>query len=154
VYSLNVCDISIYERNPYTVLDSPLVLQKAEARRFSRESAHEGGMVVSPTTPLPPRRFSWYTFLLEAMSTPGSCLSIRNPDQPLENRKYVEYLSLVMRLLKMATWVVETCRSYGMRVMCLCTRVCMCWFLYHIYCLIYFSYKLILYIYWWIDVKD
>ena len=34
----------------------------------SRQSAHEGGKVVSPThrPPLPPRKYSWYTFLLEA----------------------------------------------------------------------------------------
>jgi hypothetical protein len=38
-----------------------------------RQSAHEGGKVVSPThrPPLPPRKYSWYSFLLEAESTPG-----------------------------------------------------------------------------------
>jgi hypothetical protein len=37
-----------------------------------RQSAHEGGKV-SPThrQPLPPRNYSWYSFLLEAESTPG-----------------------------------------------------------------------------------
>ena len=40
---------------------------------MSRQSAHEGGKVVSPTRrpPLPPRKYSWYSFLLEAESTPG-----------------------------------------------------------------------------------
>ena len=40
--------------------------------QISRQSAHEGGKV-SPThrPPLPPRRYSWYSFLLEAESTPG-----------------------------------------------------------------------------------
>jgi hypothetical protein len=35
------------------------------------QSAHEGGKVVSPThrPPLPPRKYSWYSFLLEAEST-------------------------------------------------------------------------------------
>jgi hypothetical protein len=39
-----------------------------------RQSTHEGGKVVSPThrPPLPPRKDSWYSFLLEAESTPGS----------------------------------------------------------------------------------
>jgi hypothetical protein len=34
--------------------------------------AHEGNKVVSPTQrpPLPPRKYSWYSFLLEAESTP------------------------------------------------------------------------------------
>jgi hypothetical protein len=34
--------------------------------QISRQSAHEGGKVVSP------RKYSWYSFLLEAESTPGS----------------------------------------------------------------------------------
>jgi len=43
--------------------------------QISRQSAHEGGKVVSPThrPPLPPRKYSWYSFLLEAESTPGPC---------------------------------------------------------------------------------
>jgi hypothetical protein len=38
--------------------------------QISRQSAHEGGEVVSPThrPPLPPRKYSWYSFLLEAES--------------------------------------------------------------------------------------
>jgi hypothetical protein len=38
-----------------------------------RQSAHEGGKVISPThcPPLPPRGDPWYLFLLEAESTPG-----------------------------------------------------------------------------------
>ena len=40
---------------------------------ISRQSAHEGGKVVSRThrPPLPPRKYSWYSFLLETESTPG-----------------------------------------------------------------------------------
>jgi len=47
------------------------------SRRFSlpdfMTTAHEGGKVVSRThrPPLPPRKYSWYTVLLEAESTPG-----------------------------------------------------------------------------------
>ena len=38
-----------------------------------RQSVHEDGKVVSPThrPPLPPRKYSWYSFLLEAESTSG-----------------------------------------------------------------------------------
>ena len=41
--------------------------------QISRQSAHEGGKVVSPMQRLllPPRKYSWYSFLLEAESTPG-----------------------------------------------------------------------------------
>jgi hypothetical protein len=39
---------------------------------ISRQSAHEGGEVVSPThrPPVPPRKYCWYSFLLEAESNP------------------------------------------------------------------------------------
>jgi len=39
---------------------------------ISRQSAQEGGKVVSPThrPPFPPRKYTWYSFLLEAESTP------------------------------------------------------------------------------------
>jgi hypothetical protein len=44
--------------------------------QISRHSAHEGGKVVSPThrpllPPPPPRKYSWYSYLLEAEWTPG-----------------------------------------------------------------------------------
>jgi hypothetical protein len=41
--------------------------------QISRQLAHEGGKVVSPThqPPLTPRKYSWYSLLLEAESTPG-----------------------------------------------------------------------------------
>ena len=46
---------------------------KRLSSQISRQSAHEGGKVVSPMhrLPLPPRKYSWYSFLLEAESTPG-----------------------------------------------------------------------------------
>ena len=41
--------------------------------QISRQSAHKGGKVVSPThrPPLPPRKHSWYSFLLKGESIPG-----------------------------------------------------------------------------------
>jgi hypothetical protein len=41
--------------------------------QISRQSAHEGCKVVSRThrPPLPPRKHSWYSFRLEAESSPG-----------------------------------------------------------------------------------
>jgi hypothetical protein len=41
--------------------------------QISRQSAHEGGQVVSlrHLPPLPPRKYSWYSFQLQADSTPG-----------------------------------------------------------------------------------
>jgi hypothetical protein len=42
--------------------------------QISRQSAHKGGKVVSckPRPPLPARKYAWYSFLLEAESTPVS----------------------------------------------------------------------------------
>ena len=39
----------------------------------SRQLAHEAGKVVSPThqPPFTPRKYTWYSFLLQAESTPG-----------------------------------------------------------------------------------
>jgi hypothetical protein len=61
------------ERHPYARLDRPLGFQVAGAPRISRQSAHEGGKIVSPRLrpPLSTRKYSWYPFLLEAESTPG-----------------------------------------------------------------------------------
>jgi hypothetical protein len=56
--------------------DRPWDLQEVKAHRIFRQSAHEGGNVVNPThrpplPSLPPRRYSWYSFLLGTGSTPG-----------------------------------------------------------------------------------
>jgi hypothetical protein len=41
--------------------------------QISRQLAQQGGKVVTPMhqPPLPPRKYSWYSFVLEAKSTPG-----------------------------------------------------------------------------------
>jgi len=60
-------------------MDSSLGLQEVEVPRISRQSAYEGGKVVSPTyrpsLPPHPKRHPWYSFLLEAESIlgPASC---------------------------------------------------------------------------------
>ena len=47
-----------------------LTIPGGSESQISRQSAHEVGKVVSPThrPPLPPRTYSWYSFLLEAES--------------------------------------------------------------------------------------
>jgi hypothetical protein len=74
-------------RSPFTGLDKPVGLHEIEASRISRQSAH-GGEKVSRThrPPLPPRRYSRYSFLLAAVSTPGpQCGRMKNPKDSTGN---------------------------------------------------------------------
>jgi len=52
--------------------DGPEVSRKLRFPDFMT-TAQDGGKIVSPThrPPLTPRKYSWYSFLLEAESTPG-----------------------------------------------------------------------------------
>jgi hypothetical protein len=70
--------------NPITVLDRPWSLQETEAPRISRQSAHEGGKVVSSThqPPLPPRDISGAYFCY-SLSRPQSTLGIGNRPRDL-----------------------------------------------------------------------
>ena len=57
--------------------------------QISRQSTHEGGKVVSPThrPPLPPRKYSWYSFLLEAESTLARrIMSMKNCNDTIGDR--------------------------------------------------------------------
>jgi len=62
-FVMSVLIPSVCPHRTGTGLDSPLGLQKIEAPRISRHSAHEGGKVIRPTLrlPLPPRRYCWYS---------------------------------------------------------------------------------------------
>jgi hypothetical protein len=58
-----------------------------------RQSSHEDGKVVSPTrrSPLPPKRYSWYSFLFEACrpqdhSAAGRIESMKNSSETIRNR--------------------------------------------------------------------
>jgi hypothetical protein len=58
----------VEQSNRYSDLDTFLGLQEVEAPRISRQSAQEGGEVVSTThrPPLHSRGDSWYSLLLES----------------------------------------------------------------------------------------
>jgi hypothetical protein len=91
--SLRIMDLAFKipgKINPYTGLETPWGL--LEAPRISRQSVYEGGKVVSPThwPPLPPNKYSWYSFLLEVKSTrgpnaAGRIKSMKNPNDPIGN---------------------------------------------------------------------
>jgi hypothetical protein len=51
-----------------------LTVSEGWGSQISRQSAHEGGKVINPTQrpPLPLRKYSWYSFLLEAELNPGT----------------------------------------------------------------------------------
>jgi hypothetical protein len=93
-------------RGPLTLSDPFLCIKcvklshyrPGEALRFQggsgsqtvRQSAHEGGKFVSPThrPPLPHRKYSWYSFLLETESTLGTegIMSMKNSSDTIGNR--------------------------------------------------------------------
>ena len=59
--------------------------------QISRQSAHESGRVVSPTywPPLPPRTYSWYSFLLKTeshSSAAGRIMTMKNSSDTIGNR--------------------------------------------------------------------
>jgi hypothetical protein len=58
----------VLKSNPITGLDRPIGFSGGWSSQISRQSAHAGGKVFSPTArpPLPPRNYSWYSFLLWA----------------------------------------------------------------------------------------
>jgi hypothetical protein len=71
-----------------------------------RQSAHESGKVVSPKhrPPLPARKYSWYSFLLEAESTIGnrtrdlpSCSAVPQPTAPSRARDQRKRYKNVLR---------------------------------------------------------
>jgi hypothetical protein len=75
-HNANTTELIAYIGKGKAVLYRPRKALRAPGGRGSqvfRQSAHEGGKVVSPThrPPLPPRKDSRYSFLLEAESTPG-----------------------------------------------------------------------------------
>ena len=72
--------------------------------QISRQLAHEDGKVVSIThrPSLPPRKYSWYSFLLEADSTPGP--QCGRKDYVSENLQYL-YLRRLYICIYIYTYV-------------------------------------------------
>ena len=58
-----------------------LIVPEGCGFQISRQSAHEGGKVVSPShrPPLPHRKYSWHSFLLENHSAAGRIMLITPP---------------------------------------------------------------------------
>ena len=69
----DLTEYKVRESYLLTSLERPIGLQEVEVPRISRQSSHAGGKVVGPKhwPPLHSRKYTWYSFLLEAESTPG-----------------------------------------------------------------------------------
>jgi len=64
-------------------MDRPLELREVEALRISRQKAREVKVVsLMHRPPLPPRRYPWYSFLLEGHSTDRRIKRVKNPKDP------------------------------------------------------------------------
>jgi hypothetical protein len=73
-------------KDTVTCLDRPLRLQEVQDAQISSKSAHEASKVSSThRLPLPSRRYSWYSFLLEAIVRPEG-LRLKNNCEPTGNR--------------------------------------------------------------------
>ena len=72
MFSVIIILLFIVKRKDKTIPYRPWGFQEFEVPRISRRSAHEDSKLVRRThrLPLPPRKYSWYSFLLKAESTP------------------------------------------------------------------------------------
>jgi hypothetical protein len=68
-------------------------IQKVEAPIISRHSTYEDGKVsATHRPPLPPRKYSWYSFLFEVLVDPRAIVrpeglsKMKNPNDSIENR--------------------------------------------------------------------
>jgi hypothetical protein len=96
--------ISLKSRHPEIKKKIPVQAQRVPrgfACQISRQSAHEGGTVVSPThrPPLSPRKYSWYSFLLEA----GRVIFKKNSNDTIGIEPAT--FRLVAQCLKLRHWV-------------------------------------------------
>ena len=79
---------------PIQTWTGPSGCRELRLSEFCRESAHVGGKIFNPThrPSLTPKKYPWYSFLLEADSTPVSqfCrkdyVNKKNPNDTIENR--------------------------------------------------------------------
>jgi len=73
---INACTVSLLLTGKIVYVTGPRCPEGSRKLRFPdyMEMAQDGGKVVSLThrSSLSPRKCSWYSFLLEAESTPGS----------------------------------------------------------------------------------
>ena len=118
--------------------------------QISRQSIHEGGKAVSPTHQplLPHRKYSWYSFLLEAESTPG--LQFGRKEYFTQYflcfhyvHFFIPYLSCVYCCNLMCVCLSHL---YLLYLMCICCILCV-FVVSYVYLLYFYVYLLYFYVY-------
>ena len=83
--------VSLYlKSSPSISQDRPWGFQEVWSSQISRKLAHEGGKIVSPMhqPAIPPRKYSWYLFLLEAALNLGPKRKMKNSNDIIGNRTH------------------------------------------------------------------
>jgi hypothetical protein len=88
--------------------------------QISRQSAHEGGKVVSPMhrPPLPPRKYSWYSFLLRGWVNPRA---IVQPEVLCQWKNPVTPSGIKRATFRLLAWCLnQLCHRAQDPVLCIC----------------------------------